>query len=176
MEFSQVEGLDKQHEAKEGIFHKYGGVGASNMGIRNILWRSPRLTGSSSCVTMARIVLDTWLEPPQNQRQPQLLPLLSAPGALQPAGSTGELSHFHIYFMPVFLSASKWLQRYWKIFWTKLFWISHFLSLSVFFFFFFSLNNLLLVNETSCYLGKGRIGHDFQPSVCVCVCQCLSAQ
>lgn len=43
--------------------------------------------------------------------------------------------------------------------------------LSLVFSLFFSLNNLLLVNETSCYLGKGRIGHDFQPSVCASACQ-----
>lgn len=40
--------------------------------------------------------------------------------------------------------------------------------------FFFPLNDLLLVNETSCFLGKKRIGRDFQPSeyVLARVCQC----
>jgi len=38
--------------------------------------------------------------------------------------------------------------------------------------FFFFLNDLLLVNETSCFLGKNR---PWFPATCVCVCQCLQA-
>lgn len=46
-------------------------------------------------------------------------------------------------------------------------WISYFFFFFFFFpslFIFFSLNDLLLVNETSCFLGKKRIGCDFQPN------------
>lgn len=159
MEVSQVEDLYKQ----EGFFHEYGGVERSNIWIRNILWRSTRLIGSSSSVTIARIVLDAWASP-KIKIPPASATAVSTRNS---AGSRGKLSYSLISTFiscqcsSVHLSNCSTIGK-----WTQLFWISHFLSL------FFFLNDLLLVNETSCCLGKGRIGHDFQPNVPVSTITC----
>lgn len=121
---------------------------------------SPGWWGAAA-VTRARIV------PSPKPKPTPASATASAPGALQPAGSRGKLSYFHIYLVPEFLSTSD-CSTIGKP--TQLFWISHFLSL-----FFFLLNDLLLVNETSYCLGKERISM-ISSQMCVCVCQGLSAQ
>lgn len=133
--------------------------------MRNIILSSLRLVGNSSSMTIARIVLDTWVDHQQVQRYNQLLILLSADEVCSQLAAEGKSLILTFILCQCFaVHLSDW-STIWK-------WIKLYLDFPFLFFFYFFLNDLLLVNETSCFLGKKRIGCDFQPNVYVFASAC----